>query len=74
VQQVAELVEDVPPELIGQRTPASMFMSAQQVCWAVGKDSPGRTGVKEARLTANTANSNRAGSLIDRNLASASDF
>jgi hypothetical protein len=52
-----------------------MFMSAQQVfCWTVGADSPGRTGVKEARLTANTANSNRAGSLIDRNLGSASDF
>jgi len=42
-----------------------MFMSAQQVlCCALGKDSLGRTGVKEARLTANIANSNRAGSVI----------
>jgi hypothetical protein len=70
VQQAAEL-EDVPPELIGQRTPASMFMSAQHVlcCCAVGKDSPGRTGVKEARLTANRANNSRAGSLIARILS-----
>jgi hypothetical protein len=75
VQQAAEL-EDVPLGLIGQRAPASVFMSAQQVlcCWAVGKDSPGRTGVKEARLIANTANNSRARSFIDRNLASASDF
>jgi len=68
-------LEAAPPGLIGQRMPASMFMSAQQVlCWTGEADSSGRTGVKEARLTANTANNSRAGSLIDRNLASALDF
>jgi hypothetical protein len=42
-----------------------MFMSAQQVLGcALGKDSLGRTGVKEARLTANRPNSSRAGSFI----------
>jgi hypothetical protein len=45
-------------------------MSAQQVfCWTAGADSPGRIGVKEARLTANTPNNNRPGSVIDHNLS-----
>ena len=72
VQQVAV---DVTPGLIGQRVPPFIFMSAQHIfCWAGGTGSPGRTGVREARLTARTANKNRAGSFIDPNLASASGF
>jgi hypothetical protein len=45
-------------------------MSAQQVFFWTGEiDSPGRTGVKEARLTANAASNSRAGSLIDHTLS-----
>ena len=75
MQLVAEL-EDVPPGLIGQRNPEFVFMSAQQdvFCWAGEIDSPGRTGVKEARLTASTDNNSRAAGVIDGNLASASGF
>ena len=52
-----------------------MFRSAQQVFWwTIGPDSPGRTGVKEARLTAKTAKSSRAGTLTGCNLASPPGF
>jgi hypothetical protein len=64
VQHAAEL-DDVPPGLNGHRTPASVFMSAQHAFrWGGKKDSLGRTGVREARLTANTASNNRAGNFI----------
>ena len=75
VQHAAEL-DDVPPGLIGQRTPAFMFMAAQQraVCWTAGTASPGRTGVKDARLTANTANSIRARNFIGDTLTQSTIF
>jgi hypothetical protein len=65
VQQIAEL-DDVPLGLIGQRLPASTFMSAQQhgFGWGAGTDSAGRTGVREPRLSATIANNSRAGSFI----------
>jgi hypothetical protein len=67
-QHVAEL--EVPAGLIGQRRPPLVFMSAQQLfCWTVGTESPGRTGVREATVTARTANNSRAGSLITHTLA-----
>jgi hypothetical protein len=58
--------------LTGQRRPASIFMSAQQVlCWTGKTDSPGRTGVKEARLSARTASNSRVGNFITDTLSQA---
>jgi hypothetical protein len=52
-----------------------MFMSAQQVLrWTIGADSPGTTGAREARLTANTANNSRAGNFIHGDIITHPDF
>jgi hypothetical protein len=67
--QHSEELDVVPLGLIGQRWPASMFISAQQkrFCRTVGTGSLGRTGVKEATLIARRANSIRADVVIGMN-------